>query len=509
MRKFKYNYKKLKENQTTQYSDTDFVIGEPVEAIYIKSPVITDNGNPFIEALPKPRMDKEVTKDYELKLDIAKGSKDEFTALSEISMLKSLRFKLPFHQKMELEMYNCLVGSYRSRELILGDNNNSKIIGNVYDGTTDGFNLLGASGSGKSSALKILLSRYPQVINHHLEGVGDFKQIVYIIVSTSPNDNFNALYISIAKAVDNALGFVEPVYESRLKKKSTLGEKSLIIEDIIEKFNIGVILIDEIQLMSFSSNKENSFTSLAKLSNDTKVSIAVIGLPEAMNSMFKQEWTARRLGTTIQADMYCENYEYFEMNLTKLLRYNWLKYPIKTTEEGVAILFELTKGAIAYLISFYMRIQLNNLNKNEEIVLTKKYVDETMNKYFYGLTKILTKKEGKTCKSIQKIDLERLQVINEINDNFNAEINKKIQESEMQKQIIEEELNTQDNEEIEIIQYIVKTIQIFDSTKKEKEIIKRLKPILQTYKKKKLELNKEDILMLTVEKLKHHSRRKK
>ena len=509
MRKFKYNYTALKENQTTQYCDTDFATGELVEAIYVKSPVNADNGNPFIEALPKPRMDKEVTKDYELKLDITKGSKDEFTALSEISTLKSLRFKLPFHQKMELEMYNCLVSSYRSRELILGDNNNSKIIGNVYDGTTDGFNLLGTSGSGKSSALKILLSRYPQVINHHLEGVGDFKQIVYIVVSTSPNDNFSALYISIAKAVDNALGFVEPVYESRLKKKNTLGEKTLIIEDIIEKFNIGVILIDEIQLMSFSSNKENSFTSLAKLSNDTKVSIAVIGLPEAMNSMFKQEWTARRLGTTIQADMYCENYEYFEMNLTKLLRYNWLKYPIKTTEEGVLTLFELTKGAIAYLISFYMRIQLNNLNKNEEIVLTKKYVDETMNKYFYGLTKILTKKEGKTCKSIQKIDLERLQVINEINDNFNAEINKKIQESEMQKQIIEEELNTQDNEEIEIIQYIVKTIQIFDSTKKEKEIIKRLKPILQTYKKKKLELNKEDILMLTVEKLKHHSRRKK
>lgn len=171
-------------------------------------------------------MDKEVTKDYELKLDIAKGSKDEFTALSEISTLKSLRFKLPFHQKMELEMYNCLVSSYRSRELILGDNNNSKIIGNVYDGTTDGFNLLGTSGSGKSSALKILLSRYPQVINHHLEGVGDFKQIVYIVVSTSPNDNFSALYISIAKAVDNALGFVEPVYESRLKKKNTLGEKN-------------------------------------------------------------------------------------------------------------------------------------------------------------------------------------------------------------------------------------------------------------------------------------------
>ena len=508
MRKFDYQYTDLKENQTTQYNSKSFNISEAIEAVYIKSPVKTDNGNPFIEALPRPRLDKEVTRDYELGIDITKGIKDEFTTLSEISLLKSIRFKLPFHQKMEEEMYNCLINSYRSREFIIGNKNDSKVIGNVYDAATDGFNLLGASGSGKSSALKILLSRYPQVINHHLEGYGDFKQIVYLVVSTSPNANFSALYISIAKAIDNALGFAEPLYEKVLQKRISLGEKTMIIEDLIERFSIGMILIDEIQLMSFSTSKESSFTSLAKLSNDTKVSIATIGLPEAMNKMFRQEWTARRLGSTIQADFYCGSYDYFEMNLNKLLKYNWLKYPIEVTKEGIDTLFKLTNGTIAYLISFYMRIQLNNINNNNQVKLTKEYVEEIMNKYYYGLVKILTNSEGKTCKDIQEQEIQRLQIINKVNDEFNAEINKKLQEAEMSKQLIEQKLESQDANEIEITQYIIKMIQIFDSTKDENEIIKCLKQIVQSYKKKNLDLNKEELLIQTVEKLKHHPRRK-
>ena len=160
--------------QSSQYKGLDFNIGKPVDAFYIKSPIEADKGNPFIEALPRPRNAEEVTNDYEIESNISKTDKDDFTALSEISLLKSIRFKLPFHQKLENEMYACLINSYRSRELIIGNENETKMIGNTYDAATDGFNLLGESGLGKSSALKILLSRYLQVINHHLDGVGDF-----------------------------------------------------------------------------------------------------------------------------------------------------------------------------------------------------------------------------------------------------------------------------------------------------------------------------------------------
>ena len=155
-----------------------------------------------------------------------------------------------------------------------------------------------------------------------------------------------------------------------------------------------------------------------------------------------------------------------------------------------------------------MRIQLNNINNNNQVKLTKEYVEEIMNKYYYGLVKILTNSEGKTCKDIQEQEIQRLQIINKVNDEFNAEINKKLQEAEMSKQLIEQKLESQDANEIEITQYIIKMIQIFDSTKDENEIIKCLKQIVQSYKKKNLNLNKEELLIQTVEKIKHHPRRK-
>ena len=81
--------------------------------------------------------------------------------------------------------------------------------------------------------------------------------------------------------------------------------------------------------------------------------------------------------------------------------------------------------------------------------------------------KILTNSEGKTYKDIQEQEIQRLKIINKVNDEFNTEINKKLQEAEMSKQLIEQKLESQDVNEIEIVQCIIKMIQIFDSTKDE------------------------------------------
>ena len=67
MIKFKYKYANLKAGQTSQYKGINFNIGKPINAIYIKSPITIDNGNPFIESLPRPRTIEEIDKDYEIK----------------------------------------------------------------------------------------------------------------------------------------------------------------------------------------------------------------------------------------------------------------------------------------------------------------------------------------------------------------------------------------------------------------------------------------------------------
>ena len=80
-----------------------------------------------------------------------------------------------------------------------------------------------------------------------------------------------------------------------------------------------------------------------------------------------------------------------------------------------------------------------------------------MNKYFYGLVKLLTNKKGTRTKAIQEQEIERLKLINKLKEIFDNEINKKVQETEMKKQIIEEQNNFDNSTDIEIVEYVINT----------------------------------------------------
>ena len=189
---------------------------------------------------------------------------------------------------------------------------------------------MGKSGSGKSAALDVLLSRYHQVISHNFEGIGEFKQITYLMV--------NAINI---------------------------GEKSLIIEHLIELFAIGVIIVDEIELMSFSLSRENSFTGFARLSNETKVCFVLCGLDTAVKKLNTQEWTTRRSGVQIKADSYCEDYTSFRVIMKKLLQYNWQNSPLELSNETMQEIYNQTGGVICYIILLYERLQVDLLGQKD------------------------------------------------------------------------------------------------------------------------------------------------
>ena len=83
--------------------------------------------------------------------------------LSHVSLLRQIRFPLPFHQELEEECYTALVNAYRSRHIMMAENINLNImqenqeevthqtlVGNVASATDAGFHMLGYSGCGKS-----------------------------------------------------------------------------------------------------------------------------------------------------------------------------------------------------------------------------------------------------------------------------------------------------------------------------------------------------------------------
>ncbi len=95
--------------------------------------------------------------------------------------------------------------------------------------------------------------------------------------------------------VDNS----EVSYETVIEKTRSLGGKADKVRDLIEKFSIGIIVFDEIQLINFNSSKENSIEGLMTLANKTKVAMGVVGTEDAFAMMFKKLRTGRRLGESI------------------------------------------------------------------------------------------------------------------------------------------------------------------------------------------------------------------
>jgi len=404
---FKYKYKELKEGER-QYDDYNFNKTKIVDARYVPAEFSMDKGNPFIEALPLPRTDNEVLHAYNQPL--SDFNRNEMLQWSNekkrrsVSLLRNVRFTLPFHYDLEEQFYNALINSYRSRYFIQNtcstiktsiDNSevllHNRMVGEDGDATFSGFALLGYSGCGKSSSIKTLLSQYPQVIYHYPGGIERFPQIVYLVVNCTPNSNFNSLYVNIADAIDKALGNVDGAYANMVKKIKNLGLKGDKIKELVEVFNIGVILFDEIQLINFKKTNEHSFESLMTLANRTKVGIGVIGTEDAYGDMFKVLRSARRTGTLISADKYCSNYRFFEHVTTQLFKYQWFDEEIPVTREIVDCLYKYSKGIIDQLIGIYSFMQIDYLRKpiKNRPKIDESFITSVVEKHYKGIQNLL------------------------------------------------------------------------------------------------------------------------
>ena len=96
----KYNYTEMKENEHS-YDNFDFRMTNEVPAVYVRSKMPEDNGNPYIEALPEARTEDEVFTTYNKQplfpneKEVRNMSVNE--KLEMVALLRKVRFVLPFH----------------------------------------------------------------------------------------------------------------------------------------------------------------------------------------------------------------------------------------------------------------------------------------------------------------------------------------------------------------------------------------------------------------------------
>ena len=402
------------EKGESQYKDYDLEKVKIVEASYIHSLLKTDSGNIYIEALPPPRIKENIWNEYYRPLVTYDESKiagmSRYERFVNIKTIRNLRIPLPFCYDLEVEFNSALLTSYAARQLIRDENTDlecsvsgrkvfqhSILVGDPAASSTGFFSLLGISGTGKSSMIKVLLSRYPQVIVHNLGVNYKEVQVVYLVVNCSANSNFSALYASIGHALDLALQNIDGTFEKEIERQKSIGKKSACIERLIEVFKIGAIILDEVQELNFDKTRESSFDSLLTLVNDTKVALITVGTEEAYEKMYSSLRMCRRGGRNILAHGYCNfrknkdnvdkndvNERYFRGMLTSIFKYQWFENRVKLTEDILNAFYEVTKGIIDQIITIYIYMHIDYYNDAYagcRPVINGDYVRKVANKY--------------------------------------------------------------------------------------------------------------------------------
>lgn len=384
--------------EKTQYEDISYKFDcvKEVEARYIRQSEPMDIGNDLIEALIPIKTDVESFDDFEyrpyispherklspekramaiLRLDYYRIGRD-YTHLIDREIEIALRRCYRARRKFNLDKIKTLddTGKYFT------DCEYKKIEGQK----TQGFTVIGISGGGKTTTLSSSLYNYPQVINHTDEN-SRCIQIVYIKVECPPDGSLKSFYNSCLEALSNAVG--RELHAN--KNKMTIGEKELLFKKLALRWNLGMIVIEEIQQLSIK--REDTMNQFLTLANDTQIPIVYVGTFKALNRIFGVDFRlARRLGNEIIVRRY-EKDELWNDMLEELWEFQWLKEYIPLTKELNDAFYLETAGIIDRVINLFEAIQLDAILQSRESIrdITPAYISKVSKKYFSTTRKVL------------------------------------------------------------------------------------------------------------------------
>ena len=492
-----YKYDTLDDN-SRQYDEIDYLSVKGVRARYVN--YSSDTGNPYIEALPRPRTQSE--------LDIASRrgipgfnhaeeiKKQTYEKILSILKLREVRFPLPINYELEDEVFNAIVLSYRARQMFRDERGDIRIeyesgntehhtdgvlVGNDAAATNAGITIIGYSGCGKSSSLETLFRNYPQYIVHKGKGMTTYPQIVYLVVQCPPHSNFRGLYKNIGIAIDRALGNVKPVYAIELDagNRGNLSVYNDKVRYLIEKFAIGIIIFDEIQHIHFDTTLENSFESILELSNQTKVAFGVVGTEDSYGKIFSGNLRqARRLGAEIHADLYCANKLLFKYNVRQLFKYQWFNKLVEPDEEIIDTLYECTKGIIDQLVGVYMYMNIDYVRAERKPKINADYVRRTIERHYPGMMELLTDLKN------PKTEAQRAKAVKEANDEMQR-IAQEEKRKAAEKAVLEANKDPDAEQIVELKEFVVSRIMELDDRFKASTIENMVDKVLGSKEGKK------------------------
>ena len=247
-------------------------------------------------------------------------------------------------------------GKMRERYVVSGDGE----LGLFMKGTT---------GCGKTEAIGKLIKRYPRAIKYTDEEYGE-DMLVPIAYCTLRNKNsdMSALLRNIAEYIDECVG-TPGLYAGKVDKAGKLDKRVVLVQKLIREFHVGVLIIDEVQNLDFTSRKAGSIESFLPLLNETNVGLLFCGTNEAYNKVYAnpEGYLARRFGEVINASEYCSNTNKreFRFLVENIFQAQWFPVHVRPNQAMVDALFYLTGGTIGRLKTLYRRMNLKIIEDQE------------------------------------------------------------------------------------------------------------------------------------------------
>ncbi|AWY02135.1 AAA family ATPase [Marinomonas primoryensis] len=280
-----------------------------VTAIYKKTGISSYDGNPLIEALP-PIADTNVgvkALRSNIVFDDQDLTADRPIRAHNICRIMDEYFQpLSAHARLNERIDAMIRLGYVARNPANGGL--QKHLQNGYErlqtGNLDSFRfedakssaqsttLIGCSGGGKTTALRRILSSYPQVIYHPDRNL---DQVVYLKIDCSHDGSLKEICLNFFRALDRLLG---TDYEDKYGLKKRNGTETLlaIMAQIANAHTIGLLVIDEIQHLSKSRSggSEKMLNFFVTLVNTIGLPVLLIGTPKAREIFELDLRSARR-----------------------------------------------------------------------------------------------------------------------------------------------------------------------------------------------------------------------
>lgn len=260
-------------------------------------PSLVYSGNPLIEALPEQLTLKQLHNAL-YNMPLLPADYVEYPPADRLSLLdKLLEIYLPMNYMPEiyLSVFRGIRSAYNGRsrvEKVKQLNRMGRAI-ETHDPYSvpdigvqaQSFSILGDTGMGKTTTINKILSLIPQVIIHTEYKGKPFNetQVTYIRIECPGQDSPKGVCIQILQAMDEVLG--TNLREEETRKNSNVDMLIVRISAVCVRFNVGTIVIDEIQNIiphyrKVIGNIPQVVKFLVELSNKTGVCLLCIGLPQ-------------------------------------------------------------------------------------------------------------------------------------------------------------------------------------------------------------------------------------